>query len=152
MPLRPDLPSGLNLSRRATTPVKLPKMSFPLGVFSDQAGQAPEPAETETAATAPEATIPVQAQAQAEAPQPQQAAPPAPAVPMAPVAQAARVIVYGRSGCQACVDAIQDLIDRQMSFVYYDVSRDAKALAHLQAICGNEPMVPVIIQVGFGGA
>jgi hypothetical protein len=66
--------------------------------------------------------------------------------------QAARVIVYGKSGSAPCMQAIQDLMERQVSFQYYDVSRDANAAAHLRAICNGDPVVPVIVYIGFGGA
>jgi len=159
MPLRPDLPSGLNLSRRATTPVKLPKMNFPMlgGVPESAPGHA-EPAQQQLPAA------PVQGYAQipeevkpmpmmpAMPPQ-HQAQPygaPAPA-PAAPAKEASRVLVYGALGCAAAMDAIQDLINRGVSFTYYDVSRDAQAAAHLQAIVGQGNMVvPVIIHIGYG--
>lgn len=64
--------------------------------------------------------------------------------------EAAKVIVYGRSGSAACMRAIQDLMERQVSFQYIDVSRDQAAAAHLTAICNGEPVVPVIIHIGFG--
>lgn len=153
MPLRPDLPSGLNLSRRATTPVKLPKMNFPMigGVPESAPGHA-EPAH-QPLPGAVEGTVPLPEEEMPMTPvmpsQPISA--PAPA-PVTSARAAAKVIVYGRSGCMACMDAIQDLIERQVSFTYYDVSRDAKAAAHLQAICGAaEAVVPVIIHIGFGG-
>lgn len=63
-----------------------------------------------------------------------------------------RVIVYGKAGCPACLEAIQDLIDRQVCFIYHDVSRDESAMMQLQAICGDPAMVPVIIQVGMRGS
>ncbi|HYG60522.1 MAG TPA: glutaredoxin domain-containing protein [Symbiobacteriaceae bacterium] len=76
---------------------------------------------------------------------------PAPAQPA--VREAMRVIIYGKSGCPACMDAIQDLMDRQVSFTYFDVSKDQRAMTHLKAICGaGEAVVPVIIQIGYGGA
>lgn len=65
--------------------------------------------------------------------------------------EAAKVIVYGRSGSAACMRAIQDLMERQVSFQYVDVSRDQAAAAHLSAICNGEPVVPVIVHIGFGG-
>jgi hypothetical protein len=65
--------------------------------------------------------------------------------------EAARVIVYGRSGSAACMRAIQDLMERQVSFHYVDVSRDSAAAAHLTSICNGEPVVPVIVHIGFGG-
>jgi glutaredoxin len=61
----------------------------------------------------------------------------------------AKVIVYGRSGSTACMRAIQDLMERQISFQYVDVSRDSDAAAHLAAICNGEPVVPVIVHIGF---
>ncbi|HLN65632.1 MAG TPA: glutaredoxin family protein [Symbiobacteriaceae bacterium] len=154
MPLRPDLPSGLNLSRRATTPVKLPKMNFPMiGNAPDAAPQADS--NHYAPPDAVEGTVPLPEERPVAAPvmpvQPITRAPAAPAVPKAPVqAQGpARVTVYGTSGCMACLEAIQDLIDRQISFTYYDVARDAQAMAHLQAISGNaQPVVPVIIYFG----
>jgi hypothetical protein len=157
MPLRPELPAGLNLSRRVTTPVKLPKMTFPMA--DDYADQSTAPAP----ASAPEASmarLPL-FQQQSQSPEQTAQAPayerpaPAPAyeqpAPAVPAAQAHQIIIYGRAGCAASIAAIQDLIDREMSFTYYDVGRDAGAMAHLQAICGNTPMVPVIIQIGFAG-
>lgn len=63
----------------------------------------------------------------------------------------AKVIVYGRSGSGACMRAIQDLMERQVSFQYVDVSRDSAAAAHLSAICNGDPVVPVIIHIGFAG-
>jgi hypothetical protein len=157
MPLRPELPAGLNLSRRVTTPVKLPKMTFPMADdYADQPGAfGPSAADAQMAAAAPQASMARLAlfqQQQAQIPeQPAPAPAPAPAAPSVPAAQMYQVIIYGRSGCQSCMAAIQDLIDREMCFTYYDVGRDAAAMAHLQAICGDQPMVPVIIQVGFSG-
>ncbi|HYF94961.1 MAG TPA: hypothetical protein VD969_22325 [Symbiobacteriaceae bacterium] len=151
MPLRPDLPSGLNLSRRATTPVKLPKMNFPmLGGVPESAPGYAEPAH-QPLPGAVEGTVPLPEEVQPMTPAipSQSVSAPAPALP---AREAARVIVYGRSGCVAAMDAISDLIERQISFTYFDVSRDAKAMAHLQTICGNaEVVVPVIIHIGFGG-
>lgn len=75
-------------------------------------------------------------------------------LPTAPVTaprDCARVIVYGKAGCPACIEAVQDLIDRQVCFTYHDVSRDEKAMVQLQAICGTDALVPVIIQVGVRG-
>ncbi|HLO01550.1 MAG TPA: hypothetical protein VK191_00345 [Symbiobacteriaceae bacterium] len=66
--------------------------------------------------------------------------------------EAAKVIVYGRSGSAACMRAIQDLMERQISFQYVDVGRDQAAAAHLTAICNGEPVVPVIVYIGFAGA
>jgi glutaredoxin len=146
MPLRPDFPAGLNLSRRTTTPVKLPKLSYPM------VGGVPEGA-VEPAHQAPpdavEGTVPMpEPEPGAPPPAPLQPAQPAPA----PVAgEAGRVVVYGRSGCAACLAAIQDLMARQVSFTYYDVASDQRAMQHLQAICGASPVVPVIIYIGFGG-
>lgn len=142
MPLRPDF----NLTRRPTAPVKLPRMTFPMvgGPVEqfqpvDQAeGVLPEPAMTPPVAQ------------QEPSPQPSvinQDQGPVAAVQI----EATRVIVYGRSGCAACLEAVQDLIDRQMSFVYYDVATDARAMEHLQAISSGRPVVPVIIQIGYGG-
>jgi glutaredoxin len=187
MPLRPDLPSGLNLSRRTTTPVKLPRMNFPMigGVPEAAPGPAEpaHPAQPDTAqgtrytpeevhpmmpnqhgsgqpAMPAQAAMPAQSVAPAQTAmatqsamvaQPAAAAQPAPA-PISVGREAARVIIYGRSGCMACLNAIQDLVERQINFVYYDVARDAKAMAHLQTICGSsEAVVPVIVHIGFGG-
>lgn len=66
--------------------------------------------------------------------------------------EAAKVIVYGRSGSAACLRAIQDLMERQVSFQYVDVARDPAAAAHLTAICNGEPVVPVIVHIGFGNS
>lgn len=177
MSFRPDLPSGLNLGRRVTTPVKLPKMSFPMigGVPETPVQPGPETAPT----PAPEAV-----------PQSPPQAPPAPQGSIGPAAPAAggaptneevglmqdptadraparqpmemreavalprensRVIVYGRSGCDLCLAAITDLIERQVCFQYHDVTRDEKAMQHLKAICGGSPVVPVIISIGMVG-
>lgn len=223
MPLRPDLPSGLNLNRRAATPVKLPRMNFPmigamagegagsseqtmapdadpaamphgpsiLATLSQMAPMASQPGAQPhlTATEAIEAATAGFAESQASqmaAASPAPAAATAPAPPglqmasqmAAPAAQpapqtaqpapqmaqpapqpaggppGARVIVYGRAGCQACVEAIQDLMERQVNFTYYDVGRDPMALNHVQAICGGGvPMVPVIVQIGgFSGS
>jgi hypothetical protein len=149
MPLRPDLTSGI-LSRRATTPVKLPKMNFPMigGVPESAPGQAepvhqPLPGAVEGTVPLPEEVYPVQPGQPVSAPAP---------APVTSAREVARVIVYGRSGCAASMDAIADLVNRQISFTYYDVSRDAKALSHVQAITGpGEVVVPVIIHIGFGG-
>jgi len=146
MPLRPDF----NLSRRPTAPVKLPRMTFPLvGGLAEQfqsveqtEGALPEPTVTPPAVqqeSSPSTPIVSQDQDQG----------PGPAVGVQ--REATRVIVYGRSGCDACLEAVQDLIDRQMSFVYYDVATDARALEHLQTISAGRPVVPVIIQIGYGG-
>jgi len=75
----------------------------------------------------------------------------APVNPVVAPRDCTRVIVYGKAGCPACVEAIQDLIDRQVCFTYHDISRDEQAKAQLQAICGDAAMVPVIIQVGVRG-
>lgn len=75
----------------------------------------------------------------------------APAGPILTPRDCTRVIVYGKAGCPACVEAIQDLIDRQVCFTYHDVSRDEKALLQLQTICGGDALVPVMIQVGVRG-
>jgi hypothetical protein len=158
MPLRPDLPNGLNLSRRATTPVKLPKMNFPMigGVAEAQPVHMGPMHEAPPGSV--EGTVPLPEEEPVAMPHPIHQAPAmphpqVPAMPQVPAAkEAARVIVYGKSGCMACMEAIQDLIDRQVSFTYYDVSRDLKAMQHLQAICGaGEAVVPVIISIGFGG-
>jgi hypothetical protein len=214
MPLRPQLPAGLNLSRRVTTPVKLPKMTFPMGdgyaeqdaetpapaapamggpgseasrarlaLFQQPAQEYEQPAPAQAAMSAYERAAPAQAAlpayeraapAQAALPAYERAAPAqvalpayeraapvqaalpayeraAQAVPTVPAAHAQQLIVFGRAGCEASIAAIQDLIDREISFTYYDVGRDPRAMAHLQAICGNAPMVPVIIQIGFAG-
>lgn len=65
--------------------------------------------------------------------------------------ESARVIVYGRAGCPDCLEAVQELIDRQVCFTYHDIGRDERALSQLKAICGEAPMVPVIIQIGPRG-
>ena len=150
MPLRPDLTSGI-LSRRATTPVKLPKMNFPMigGVPESVTGQAepahqPLPGAVEGTVPLPEEVYPMQPGHPVSAP--------APAPPVTSARETARVIIYGRSGCAASMDAVADLIQRQINFTYYDVGRDQKAMSHLQAICGNgEAVVPVIVHIGLGG-
>jgi glutaredoxin len=154
MPLRPDLSNGLNLSRRSTTPVKLPRMNFPMiGGLPDSADASAH----EAPSGGVEGTVPLPEEAQPMLPaRPEQRMPAAP-MPAAPQPaptqrEAARVVVYGQAGCEECVAAIQDLIERQISFTYFDVARDAQALAHLQAICGGAPVVPVVVYVGFGGA
>jgi len=138
MPLRPDLPSSLNLSRRAAAPVKLPRMTFPMaGAPAEGAGGGvPEGFETPD----------LQQEHDMAGQQPVSDPTPVSATP-----DVDRVIVYGRSNCPACLEAVQDLIDRQVSFSYLDVARDATALQHLQAICGGVPVVPVIIHIGFRG-
>jgi|GEM_PF-3478163 len=163
MPLRPDLSGGLNLSRRATTPVKLPKMNFPMIGGVPESAPVPSSAAVEPAHQAPpgavEGTVPMPREESVMeeirtgiAPAPTLGAPAAAPVALSAM-QAGQVIVYGRSGCAACMEAIQDLIDRQVSFTYRDVSRDAAAMQHLQAICGaSGPVVPVIITIGFAGA
>lgn len=150
MPLRPDLPNSLNLSRRATTPVKLPKMNFPMiGSVPEAALPVAEPAHYAPPG-AVEGTVPLPEEEQPVMNGKLEERMPAAPAPM--TKEAARVIVYGRSGCMACMDAIQDLINRQVGFTYHDVSRDPQAMAHLQAICGaSEPVVPVIIHIGYGG-
>lgn len=153
MPLRPDVSGGLNLTRRATTPVKLPKMNFPMlgGVAPDTNPQHYAPPDAvEGTVPLPEEEMPV---APSHMERPAMPMSPAPAPSPAPAArEAARVIVYGRSNCAAVMDAIADLMSRQINFTYFDVGRDATAMSHLNAICGGEPVVPVIIHVGFGGA
>lgn len=157
MPLRPDLPTALNLSRRpAATPVKLPRMSFPMvgGPADAQDSEGPQPVEMATPEAEPFAgpaqpgpSVPDEYRpADGTAP----AAPrPAPA-PLTPEErEAVRVIVYGRAGSEACLEAVQDLVDRQVSFNYFDVDRDALARQHLEAICGGEPVVPVVVYIGF---
>jgi glutaredoxin len=142
MPLRPDF----NLTRRPTAPVKLPRMTFPMvggpveqfQPMEQAEGALPEPAATPPVAQqepAPKSEVSSQSQGPAAAAQ----------------REATRVIVYGRSGCDVCLEAVQDLIDRQMSFVYYDVITDPGAMEHLKAISAGRPVVPVIIQIGFGG-
>jgi glutaredoxin len=142
MPLRPDLPTGLNLSRRTTTPVKLPRMNFTMigGALSAEPGGLPEPSAIPFPETV-ETRLPMQ-EASTAMPDIQS---------IVTSRENSRVIVYGQSGCTACMAAIQDLVARQVSFTYCDVTRDSSAMAHLQAICGNEPAVPVIITIGFGG-
>ncbi len=153
MPLRPDLPAGLNLSRRTTTPVKLPKMSFPRvgGVPSDASPEEAEP-QHQAPPGAVEGTVPLPEEAD---PMEMDQGAPLPATSAkeqeSRAPEVSRVIVYGRSGCEACMAAIRDLIERQVSFTYHDVSRDEEALAHLRTICGDRVVVPVIVQVGFGG-
>lgn len=157
MPLRPDLPTALNLSRRpAATPVKLPRMSFPMvgGPADAQDFQGAHPMEM----MMPEA-LPGAGPAEpgppmaAESPPVEEATPAAPRPDPAAQApeerEAVRVIVYGRAGSEACLEAVQDLVDRQVSFNYFDVDRDALARQHLEAVCGGEPVVPVVVYIGF---
>ncbi len=157
MPMRPDLPMGLNLSRRPAAPVKLPRMNFPTPGAMPDGGTNPIEENFEPPAPVPE-ELPVGADSSpvASAPSPVASAPvasPAPSPVAAPAAdQAARVIVYGRSNSLECMDAVQDLIDRQVSFTYFDVDRDARARQHLEAVCGGEAVVPVIIYIGYRGA
>lgn len=149
MPMRPDLPMGLNLSRRPAAPVRLPRMNFPT------AGNSLEGNPLEELFDPPD-TLPEEPPVGADAGSVAPAAPvpdPAPAPAGPPIAmaggQAARVIVYGRSNSLECMEAVQDLIDRQISFTYCDVDRDARAMQHLQAICGGDAVVPVVIQIGY---
>lgn len=157
MPLRPD---SMNLTRRATTPVKLPKMNFPMlgGVPESAPGQAgpahhPLPGAVEGTVPMPEEVVQPMPVMPTQPPHPMMPPPLAPApAPVTSAREAARVIVYGKSGCAQSMEAIQDLINRQVSFTYYDVSRDTRAMQHLQMITGATDMVvPVVIQIGFGG-
>jgi len=141
--VRPDHPIGLNLTRRPAAPVKLPRLTFPIGG---------DPAESSDPGSTPGAeamTFPIPEPD--ESPAPQDCTQPEAAAPQpAPVAAAApgQVIVYGRSDCAASLAAVQDLISRRVGFTYIDVGRNPQAMAHLQAICGGEPVVPVIISIG----
>lgn len=142
MPLRPDLPAALNLSRRTTAPVKLPRMSFPMVGGIPESVEQPVEDSFEPLAPTPED--------QPGAPEYRHAPAASPsAEPVTESRESTRVIVYGRSGSQACLEAVQDLLDRQTSFAYYDVDRDVPAREHLQAICGGDPVVPVIVYIGF---
>lgn len=151
MPLRPDLPMGLNLSRRPAAPVKLPRMNFPAPGTTLDGGSNPIEENFEPTAPVPE-ELPVGADSSPVAALPVAAPSPAPAAPAPGAAQAGRVIVYGQSNSLESMDAIQDLIDRQISFTYYDVDRDSRARQHLEAVCGGEAVVPVIIYIGYRGA
>lgn len=167
MPLRPDLPTALNLSRRPTaTPVKLPRMSFPMvGGPAESAGFPGEAQFLPPAAEQEQMEVPQTMmmdtrtmETRTAEPRTMEHRPEAMAMTMTSGAsaetkaanpQAQRVIMYGRSGSLACMEAVQDLIDRQISFSYFDVDRDAQAMRHLQAIAGGDPVVPVIIYIGF---
>ncbi len=144
MPLRPELPPGLGLPRRSETPIRLPRLNFPMLGGAAEPAEAPvEEAQEESANTSEEGS----------GMEMMRSAPPSTSNAGTVLASrdCTRVIVYGRAGCPACVEAIQDLIDRQVCFTYHDVSRDQSAMAQLQAICGDSAMVPVIIQVGVRG-
>ena len=140
VPLRPDNPIGLNLTHRPTSPVKLPRITFPMG------GDAADAIDANAGQPVEAMSYPIPEPA--EVPVPQMSPQPAPRAAGAP----SQVIVYGRSNCSASLAAVQDLIDRQVAFSYIDVGRNPQAMAHLQAICAGEPVVPVIISIGFGGA
>jgi len=144
MPFRPDL----NLTRRPTAPVKLPRMTFPMvGGPEDQFQPADQ---AQGAPTEPVVTPPPVLQESAPKATPVISQDQGPAA--ATQREATRVIVYGRSNCDACLEAVQDLVQRQMSFIYYDVTTDPKAMEHLQEISAGRPVVPVIIQIGYGSA
>lgn len=149
MPIRPDLTGGFNLTRRPAGPVKLPRMSFPMvGGPVESAGQ---PADEPFASQREQEEISMPATNIPAMPPGFLATPPAaPEVP-APAQAPSRVVVYGRSNCQACMAAVQDLIDRGVTFTYYDVSREEQAMSHLQAITSGTPVVPVVVYIGFGG-
>jgi hypothetical protein len=155
MPIRPDLPAGLNLSRRVSAPVRLPKLTFPMaGGMLEPAHATPEDGVEGTVPMAEPATAPAAAfgpPAPAAMPTAEPAAP-APAADPAPPARTqsdlGRVVVYGRAGSKACIEAVQDLIARRVCFVYYDVDRDSQAMQNLNAICGGAVVVPVVVQIG----
>lgn len=136
MTYRPDLPPGLNLSRRATTPVKLPKMSFPM------LGGVPESSGVPVAETGEEGRTFMEENRSSRN---------VTTEVNAVMRENSRVIVYGRSGCDVCMAAIQDLVERQIGFTYHDVNRDERAMEHLHAICGGAPVVPVIVTIGSMG-
>lgn len=145
--MRPENPIGLNLTRRPTAPVKLPRITFPIG------GDNAESSETPAAVTPEAMHFPIPEPDESPAPQ-DCTQPEAPAPQPAPACSSAsgQVIVYGRGKCAASLAAVQDLINRQVSFSYIDVDRNPEAMAHLVVVCGNsQPVVPVIISIGFGG-
>ncbi|MFZ5814110.1 MAG: glutaredoxin family protein [Bacillota bacterium] len=144
--MRPELPPGLGLPRRSDAPMRMPRMNFPMvGGAAESTGHH-EPA----APTHLEAMESTKAE-EGSAMEMTRTATTMSSSPVLVSRECTRVIVYGRAGCPACVEAIQDLIDRQVCFTYHDVSRDERAMAQLQAICGDSPLVPVIIQVGVQG-
>lgn len=151
MPFRPDPPSGLNLTRRTAAPVKLPKMTFPmLGAATEPAHQGSEEG-VEGTVPLPEEMPGMEAQVPAAAVgTPQPSIPSVPLPPSVPARSGSKVIIYGRSDSKACLEAVQDLIARQVCFTYHDVDRDPQAKQHLMAICGGTAPVPVVIHIGTG--
>ncbi|HEY3364114.1 MAG TPA: glutaredoxin family protein [Symbiobacteriaceae bacterium] len=144
-PMIGGMPDGMNVSSDLNNPTAGESAMTPSltnanpQAMGQAAAQPAMPAAQATASVAQPAAEPV-------APAPGQAAPAQPGQATGP-----QVIVYGRAGCQACLEAIQDLIDRQASFTYIDVGRDPAALNYVQALCGGVAMVPVIVQIGFSG-
>lgn len=145
MPLRPELPPGLGLPRRGDAPLRAPRMNFPMVGGAAEPSGAPTEEGPEMSAMKPEEGSAVEMMRANGSP--------APSNGLARAARdCTRVIVYGRPGCPACLEAIQDLIDRQVCFTYHDVSRDESAMIQLQAICGDASMLPVVIQIGVRSA
>lgn len=152
MQQRPEIPGSLNLPRRTDQPVAMPFAGFPMvGVSPGSAPLRPLD-EVQSLEASPSEEGSKMMDLMRPAPETgRPAAAPAPVTPVLAPRDCTRVIIYGKANCPACIEAIQDLIDRQVCFTYHDVSRDEKALMQLQAICGADAMVPVIIQVGVRG-
>lgn len=125
--------------------MRTPRLNFPMvGGAVIGPATAPDAEARERSAIKPEEGSDMEMMRPKESPAPSSG-------PVLAARDCTRVIVYGKAGCPACVEAIQDLIDRQVCFTYHDVSRDEQALMQLRSICGSESMVPVIIQVGLRG-
>ncbi|MFZ5823534.1 MAG: hypothetical protein ACOY94_04230 [Bacillota bacterium] len=144
MPLRPELPPGLGLPRRGDPPLR-PRMNFPMVGGATESSGAPAGEGPEMSTTKPEEGSAMEMMRTNGSSAPSTG-------PVLAARDCTRVIVYGKAGNPACLEVIQDLIDRQVCFTYHDVSRDEQAMMQLQAICGDSPMLPVVIQIGLRGA
>ncbi|MGE5674770.1 MAG: glutaredoxin domain-containing protein [Mycobacterium leprae] len=149
MPLRPDSPFGMSPTRRNMVPPGLSRLG---SLVPGEYAEGGDVAATVISSTgSPMGTVEA-TEGESGA---QHIVPGAPEERMPLVTspqQSTRVVVYGRSGCPTCLAAIQDLIDRQVSFMYYDASRDAAAASQVQTILGSTTLtLPVIVQIGFGG-
>lgn len=145
MPLRPELPPGLGLPRRGEAPLRAPRMNFPMVGGAAEPSGTPAGESPEMSTTKPEEGSAMEMMRANGNSAPSNG-------PVLAARDCTRVIVYGKAGSAACLEVIQDLIDRQVCFAYHDVSRDEEAMVQLQAICGDAPMLPVVIQIGVRGA
>lgn len=67
-----------------------------------------------------------------------------------------KVVIYGKEGCPYTAAALRDYKERGVSYDYFDVKADAKALVEMLTKSGGQRVVPVIVEddevkIGFGG-